>query len=73
MTYGDRFLTCAAYYLVGSRWHSGQGSKGYRKLSQAVNMGFRPGPLFGQHKGSEERNAAACLLWARRREIRRHW
>lgn len=69
----DRFLICAAYYLVASRWHGGQASKGYRKLSQAVRMGFRPGPLFGQFKGSEERNAAAQLLWAKRREIVRTW
>ena len=73
MTYGDRFATVSAYYLVASRWHSGQASKGYQKLSQCVRMGFRPGPLFGQFKGSEERNEAALLLWARRREIRREW
>lgn len=69
----DRVEICAAYYLVASRYHSGQSSKGYRKLSQAVRVGFRPGPMFGMHKGSDERNAAACLLWAKRREIRREW
>jgi hypothetical protein len=69
----DRFEICAAYYLVASRWHSGQWSKGYRKLSQAVRLGFKPGPIFGERKGSEERNAAAALLWSRRREIRRTW
>jgi len=69
----DRFLICAAYYLVASRYHSGQWSKGYRKLSQTINMGFKPGPMFGQRKHSEERDAAAALLWARRREILKHW
>jgi len=69
----DRFLICAAYYLVASRYHSGQWSKGYRKLSQCVRVGFKPGLLFGQHKGSEERDAAASLLWARRREIKKEW
>ena len=69
----DRYLICAAYYLVASRYHSGQWSKGYRKLSQAVNLGFSPGPLFGKFKGSEERNAAAELLRARRREIIKTW
>ena len=73
MTYGDRFLTVAAYYLIASRYHSGQWSKGYRKLSQCVIMGFKPGPLFGVYKGSEERNAAACLLWEKRKEIRSTW
>jgi hypothetical protein len=69
----DRLDIVSAYYLVAMRWHSGQWSKGYRKLSQCVKMGFRPGPLFGQFKGSEERNAAAALLWKRRREIRKEW
>lgn len=73
MTYGDRFDTVSAYYLVASRWHSGQTSKGYRKLSQCCRMGFRPGPMFGQFKGSEERSAAARLLWTRRHDIRRNW
>lgn len=69
----DRFEICAAYYLVASRYHSGQWSKGYRKLSQADRLGFHPGPMFGQCKGSDERNAAASLLWAKRREIAREW
>ena len=38
-----RFEVVAAYYLVASRYHSGQWSKGYRKLSQCVRLGFRPG------------------------------
>lgn len=67
----DRFLIVAAYYLVASRWHSGQWSKGYRKLSQCARMGFKPGIYFDQDP--EIRSAAAALLWARRREIRRSW
>lgn len=69
----DRFEIVAAYYLIASRWHSGQWSKGYRKLCQADRMGFRPGVRFGEEKHSDERNAAAALLWQRRREIRREW
>lgn len=67
----DRYLICAAFYIIGSRWHSGQASTGYRKLCQA-----------GKHlrlaesawrRGSDERAEAARLLWARRREIRASW
>ena len=68
----DRYLITAAYYLIASDYHSGQWSKGYRKLSQTSRMGFRPSPL-GFAKGSEERNAAADLLRLRRREIARTW
>lgn len=69
----DRFEIVAAYYLIAADYHSGQASKGYRKLSQCVRLGFRPGWAFGRDKGSEERIAAARLLWQRRREIRREW
>ena len=69
----DRFEVCAAYYLVASRYHSGQSSTGYRKLSQAIRIGFNPGPMFGVFKGSEERNAAARLLWTKRHDIRKNW
>ena len=73
MTYGNRFDTVSAYYLIASRYHSGQASNGYSILSRCVNIGFRPGPLFGEYKGSNERNAAAALLWSRRGEILRKW
>jgi hypothetical protein len=69
----DRFLVCAAYYLVASQYHSGQWSKGYRKLCQCDRIGFKPGIFFNEAKGCEERNEAAKLLWKRRREILRDW
>lgn len=72
MTYGDRFLTCGAYYLIASRYHSGAASKGYAILSRLSIMGYRPGAGI-DWRGSEERSAAASLLWSRRKEILRAW
>ena len=68
----DRYLTAAAYYIIASRYHSGQSSKGYRKLSQADRMGLRLADS-AWRRGSEERAAAAALLFARRHEIVRSW
>ena len=70
----DRILICSAYWIIASRYHTGQSSKGYRKLSQLARMGYDPG-LAGweRERGSEERIAAARLLARRRREIRLHW
>ena len=67
----DRFYIVAAYYLIASRYHSGQWSKGYRILSRCDRMGFRPGPAFDQDP--EIRRHATDLLRKRRREIVRHW
>ena len=67
----DRMTVVAAYYLIASRYHSGQWSKGYRKLSQCDRLGFRPGLSFEQDP--DVRDAAAALLRARRHEIRRTW
>ena len=69
----NRFEIVSAYYLIASRYHSGKWSKGYRKLSQCARMGFKPSAMFGEFKDSEERNAAASLLWAKRKEIKRDW
>jgi hypothetical protein len=70
----DRLLVCAAYWIVANRYHSGQASKGYSKLSQLARMGYGPGLASWEHKrGSEEREAAARLLARRRREIRLQW
>jgi hypothetical protein len=70
----DRFLICQAFHYAASQFHSGQNSRGYQKLSQLSRMGFRPGlgNAF-KEKSSDERNAAAALLWKRRREIRLEW
>jgi hypothetical protein len=70
----DRLLICAAYWIVANRYHSGQSSKGYAKLSQLARMRYSPGLASWEHKrGSEEREAAARLLARRRREIRLQW
>lgn len=37
---------CAAYYLYGSMYHTGQGSKEYAYMGRAVNAGFKPGYSF---------------------------
>jgi hypothetical protein len=70
----DCVLTCSAYWLIAARYHTGQGSKGYRKLSQLARMKYEPGLASWEHeRGSEERQAAAALLRNRRRLIRLEW
>ena len=41
--YFDRFDICAAYHLFWTRYHEGQWSYGYRKLSQLAQLDYRPG------------------------------
>jgi hypothetical protein len=70
----DRFLTCAAYWIIASRYHTGQWGKGYAKLSQLARMRYNPGlATWANQRGSDERAAAASLLARRRREIRLEW
>ena len=70
----DRLLVCAAYWIVANRYHGGQSSKGYAKLSQLARMHYNPGlASWETTRGSEERDAAARLLARRRREIRLQW
>lgn len=70
----DRFAICAAYYIIASRYHTGQDSKGYAKLSQVSRCGWQPGRGgWDRRRGSEERNAAAALLRSRRKEILTTW
>jgi hypothetical protein len=70
----DRILVCQAFHYVASRYYSSQWSKGYAKLSQLSRMEFSPGlGNAWRQRGSDERNAAAALLWKRRREIRLEW
>jgi hypothetical protein len=70
----NRFLTCAAYWIVASRHHGGQWSNGYAKLTQLSRLGYNPGlASWENQRGSEERGAAAALLRRRRREIRLEW
>ena len=70
----DKFEICAAYKIVAERYHSGQASRGYEKLSQLARMGYREGlASWREEKHSPERNAAATLLWKKRKEIRLTW
>jgi hypothetical protein len=70
----DRMIICAAFHIVASEYHRGQWSKGYAKLSQLSRIGYSPGLASWRNtKGSDERSAAAALLWNRRREIKLTW
>ena len=42
----NRHDICAAYYLFGALWHSGQWSKEYAYMGRARNCGFSPGVSF---------------------------
>ena len=39
----DHFDLCGALWLLCSRWHSGQWSRGYRLLSRLSLRGYSPG------------------------------
>ena len=39
----DRFDLYGALYLLCTRWHSGQWSRGYRILSRLDTAGYKPG------------------------------
>jgi hypothetical protein len=52
----NRHDICEAYYLFGSLYHSGQGSKEYGYLSRLSKIGFRPRASLltqGEHALSE--------------------
>ena len=38
-----KFDLYGALYLLCSKWHSGQNSRGYRILSRIAKKGYRPG------------------------------
>lgn len=48
---------CAAYYLYGSMYHMGQGSKEYAYIGRALNCGFKPGHSFSYGSLSENGKA----------------
>jgi hypothetical protein len=68
----SRFDVTLAYYVIASRYHSGQWSKGYAKLSQCSRIGLNIGMSYPERE-PDIRALAAQLLWKRRREIRKHW
>ena len=65
----ERFDLYGALWAFCSRWHSGQGSRGYRILSRLSVAGYKPGP--GLQQGRFETEAQADIyraLYARHRE-----
>lgn len=48
----DRLDLYGALYMLCSRWHSGQLSRGYRILSRLARAGYRPG--IGVQRGTCE-------------------
>lgn len=62
----ERFDLYGALYILCCRYHSGQGSRGYRILSRLSRAGYRPG-LTVQRGGFEsEEQRAAYVMLARR-------
>ena len=60
----DRFTLYGALYLLCTRWHSGQWSRGYRILSRLASAGYRPGLSLQSNRfeSSEQRNLYRHLL-----------
>lgn len=61
-TWGDdntlsRFDLYGALWMFCARWHSGQGSRGYRILSRLSRAGYRPGSSvqFGRFESDRQR------------------
>ena len=74
----DRANIARAYALIGSRFHRGQWSKGYRKLCQAHrildDLDFRYGAEGNRDDEDDEiRALAAEILWKRRHDVMREW
>jgi hypothetical protein len=57
--YEDRFDLYGALWAFCSRWHSGQGSRGYRILSCLSRIGYSPG--IGLQEGRFESERQACI------------
>lgn len=51
--YFDRFDILSAYYLYGSLYHSGQGTKEYSYIGRALKAGLSPGPIFNERSLTE--------------------
>jgi hypothetical protein len=63
-----RFDLYGALWLLCYRWHSGQGSRGYRILSRLMTAGYRPGLAVqrGRFESREQRDCYQRLLKYRR-------
>ncbi len=49
----NRFDKYGALYLLCTRWHSGQWSRGYRLLGRLENAGYKPGLTVREGRGFE--------------------
>ena len=65
----DRFDLYGALWLLCSRWHSGQGSRGYRILSRLSTHGYQPGTSVqcGRFESAEQRQFYRVLYQRYRR------
>jgi len=62
MDYETRFDLYGALWALCNRWHSGQGSRGYRILSRLSAAGYSPG--LGLQSGRFESEAQADMYRA---------
>ena len=64
MALGDRFELFGALWLFCSRYHSGQGSRGYRILSRLARAGYSPGHSVerGLFESDEQWRIYWCLV-----------
>jgi len=53
MSAPDRFDLYGALWLLCTRWHSGQWSRGYRILSRLTALGYRPVLTVREGRGFE--------------------
>jgi hypothetical protein len=67
----DRFELYGALYLLCSRWHSGQWSRGYRILSRLDRAGYRPGLSIQSNRfeSADQRATYRALLRAYRHSL----
>lgn len=65
----DRFDLYGALYLLCSRYHSGQWSRGYRILSRLAIAGYRPGLSIQSNRfESETQRDLYKSLWRKYRD-----
>ena len=63
---GNRFELFGALYILCSRWHSGQWSRGYRILSRLSIAGYSPGLSVSNHRFESEEMRDRYLGLARK-------
>lgn len=66
-----KFDLYGALYLLCTRWHSGQWSRGYRILSRLDRLGYRPGLTIREGHGFEslEQRAIYRTLLKHRKDV----